>query len=323
MPVQRTQRGRRLFPSGNAAGALVLVVAAGFAGAVPSVADPAAARFAAAFAAPCSSAAHLYETLATDSTIPDSLRAIACGRRGDFAFTLHDYKTALSYYNEASRLYDRRGAFKFRAGLAALGNGDTAEAETVFLTLTREGDGTVRNEAALLLGEIALQLGQFVVAMADFQSTGPFARTNGWSIRATEGKLVCARRLGMADSAIAYEKLLSPYRRTLLEKESVDLTPTGQGGAAVHSDTLSVPGTGAAGAAFTLQVGAFGSRERADAVKRMLIKQFSAVSCMPASVTNQTIFRVRVGDFRTREEAELFGKERLAPQGFAYRVVAK
>ncbi len=296
-------------------------------------------RLSSAQAAPCTTAQRMYEEMSVDSTVPDSIRKAAAGYRADIAFALREYETAIDYYKRASRFEKEPGRFHYRLGLAAMANGDTAEAEGIFTPVADRGGIEYCHEAEVMLGEFALRRDEFREAMAFFQKAVPVSSGNSWSIPALLGKLACARHLGLADSAAAYDKQLSAYAPSILEKERLrkirEIPIAKPANAAAASgkqiqtggrDTAVKTAAAAEAArdsAFSLQVGAFGSKERAQALAKKLAKKFKEVTCVSAIVDERTFFRVWVGNFESREEAESFGKGKLMRQGLVYRVVVK
>jgi tetratricopeptide (TPR) repeat protein len=288
------------------------------------------AKLAAAMAAPCSSAVSVFQELSADSTAPDSVRRGASGRRADIAFALREYETACDYYKKAATFEKGLGRYHFRTAVAALANGDTAEALKMFSTVIDSGETPFRHEAALQKGELLLGKKEYQAAMDLFQKTGPFSFKNSWSVRALLGKLECARRLGLADSAVAWDRRLSGYRQTILEKErlrkvrEIPLAKPQSGAAdSTRPAAPAVKDTATADSVFALQVGAFGSKANAEALAKKLKQKHKEVLCVPAVVEERTFYRVWVGNFDTREAAERFGRDKLMREGFVYRVVVK
>jgi hypothetical protein len=283
---------------------------------------------AAARAVPCSAAASVFQELAADSTAPDSVRRIASGSRADIAFALREYETARDYYKKASAFENGIGRYRYRTAVAALANGDTAEATGIFSTIIDSGETPFRHEAALQKGELLLAQKEFQGAIDLFRKTGPFSFKNSWSIHALLGKLECARRLGLADSA-AYDKKLSGYRQTILEKErlrkirGIPLAEPQSTARDCAAAAAPVNDTAAADTVFSVQVGAFGSKANAETLVKKLKPKYREVSCVSGVVEERTFYRVWVGKFDTREAAERFGKEKMMREGFVYRVVVK
>ncbi|MGA2505883.1 MAG: SPOR domain-containing protein [Chitinispirillaceae bacterium] len=290
-----------------------------------------ALRLAAARAAPCSTALRVYQEMASDSTVPDSLKMAVCGYRADIAFALREYETAIDYYKRAAQFEKTPGCYRYRQALAVLANGDTAASEAVFKTIADNGQAPLANEAQVALGGCLIRRGQFMEAMALFQKAGHFSPKDSWSIQALLGKLACARHLGLVDSIAAFEKQLSPYAAGILEKDRLRK---------IREIPLPEPAVSEAvpvkiaikdtviketpkDSVFSLQVGAFGSKERAAALTKKLAAKFKEVECVAAVVDERTFYRVWVGNFDSRDEAESFGKTKLMRQGLEYRVVVK
>jgi tetratricopeptide (TPR) repeat protein len=289
---------------------------------------------AAARAMPCSAAVSVFQKLAMDSTAPDSVRRIASGSRADIAFALREYETARDYYKnaaafEAAAFEKGPGRYRYRTAVAALANGDTAEAERIFSAIIDSGETPFCHEAAVQKGELLLAQKEFQGAIDLFRKTGPFSFKNSWSIRALLGKLECARRLGFADSAAAYDKKLSGYRQTILEKERLrkirEIPLAEPQSTAGDSAAAAAPAkdSAAADTVFSVQVGAFGSKANAEALVKKLKTKYREVSCVSGVVEERVFYRVWVGKFDTREAAERFGKEKMMREGFVYRVVVK
>jgi len=350
LTTYRARRGQNRFKVKLQAALLVSALLSGVSAmpdsgnAVPK--DP-VAMLAAARIAPCSTSVRLFQELSADSTVPDSLRMVASGCRADIAFALREYETARDYYRTAMGFEKGQGRYHYRLAVAALANGDTAEAAAILSPIIDSGETTCRHEAEVIRGELLLGQRDYGGAMALFQKTGSFSFKNSWSVPALLGKLACARHLGLADSAAAYDKKLSVYRLTILEKQrlrktrEIPLAKPRSGAAdsvpatAPAKDTTAKQGMPtdiasdkpaadtASDTTFALQVGAFGSKANAQALIKKLTAQYKNVSCVPAIIDERTFYRVWVGSFETREAAERFGKEKLMRQGLVYRVVVK
>ncbi|MGH7379957.1 MAG: septal ring lytic transglycosylase RlpA family protein [Candidatus Methylomirabilales bacterium] len=80
-----------------------------------------------------------------------------------------------------------------------------------------------------------------------------------------------------------------------------------------------VPATGAQVAAppgrFTMQLGSFTSRENATAFAGTLQQRFNGVHLVPARLDGETVYRVRMGTYQSREEARS-GAEAVAKAGY-------
>jgi cell division septation protein DedD len=73
---------------------------------------------------------------------------------------------------------------------------------------------------------------------------------------------------------------------------------------------------------FTIQVGAFGSKENAENLVKKLSVSYSDVTIMSPNIGGPVLYRVRVGAFESREEAELVAKK-LSETGMSPRVMER
>jgi septal ring-binding cell division protein DamX len=295
------------------------------------------ARLESAGTAPCSLAARMYREIAADSTAPDSIRMVAAGMHADAAFAAGDFAAARDSYARAASCDKNPGYFLYRSGLAALKCGDTATAVSCFTRCMAANDSDLSNRVRVMLGDLACASGAYERAMKLFQETGNFSAKNNWSVPAFIGKLTCAKYLGLADSAAVFDRLLSLYAKSMLEKErykrakelplqkpkKTDERQSDPPAPAKDPLRGTANVTAWSDSSFTLQIGAFGSRERAQELKNRLSKKFKGVTCMPAVVSDRTFYRVWIGEFATREQAESFGRNRLSGQGQEYRVVVR
>jgi cell division septation protein DedD len=74
---------------------------------------------------------------------------------------------------------------------------------------------------------------------------------------------------------------------------------------------------------FTVQVGAFGSKENADNLVNRLAGTFNDITISPTTSGDQTLFRVRIGSFENREDAAAFADRLITTSGLSARVVEK
>jgi tetratricopeptide (TPR) repeat protein len=72
---------------------------------------------------------------------------------------------------------------------------------------------------------------------------------------------------------------------------------------------------------FSLQVGSFSAIENAEALKVSLARAFSPVSVVSGTAANKTVYRVRVGAFETREAAQAFGDSAVTKKGLQFRII--
>ncbi|MBD3345536.1 MAG: tetratricopeptide repeat protein [Chitinivibrionales bacterium] len=73
--------------------------------------------------------------------------------------------------------------------------------------------------------------------------------------------------------------------------------------------------------AYVLQVGSYSSIENAQKRKAELEKYFDILSIEKAVIKNREFFRVRIGEFLSREEAESYAKKNLVPRDIGYKAL--
>jgi rare lipoprotein A len=87
-------------------------------------------------------------------------------------------------------------------------------------------------------------------------------------------------------------------------------------------DGSSVEGPAPGGGAFSVQLGAFVSRARADGLREAIERDGSPATVSEAVVGGQTFYRVRIGPYADRVAAET-GAKRLAARGYFSVVVSE
>jgi hypothetical protein len=88
--------------------------------------------------------------------------------------------------------------------------------------------------------------------------------------------------------------------------------------------TSADPSAGNAGPGFfyTIQTGAFGAEANAEKMKKELGRNFSGVEIAPLDIAGgTTLYRVRLGNFDSKEQAEEFAARELKGRGVEYCVV--
>ena len=160
--------------------------------------------------------------------------------------------------------------------------------------------------------------------MKKLSLVGEIDSTRSWTIAAAAAKLECALRLGRKDSIKIFEKKLQPYRERLLENDVLDLA--GVQNSKKPTAVAATPAREAEtsdGAEYTLQVGAFGSLDNAASLQQRLSTRFGEVAVLPVTLSEQVFYRVRIGTFKSKADADAFGNDSLTPEGIAFKAVVK
>lgn len=276
--------------------------------------------------ASCSTAVEIFNGITESKSASDSLKAAAWSRLGDYSFVYSAFKTAAEKYRKASKI-DPNPWYKHQWALALAALPEDKDARSIWHTLTLEYGTDLALKAQYHIGLLDMQAQHYDSAMNRFSNTGPINDQNAWSIAAAAAKLECAIKLGKKKETKKLEKELAPYRDLLLEQDLLKMASFSHSGASKKSDKKKKKrhkkaDIKAAGD-YTLQVGAFGSVENATALQEKLEKKFDNVSVVPVTLSDQVFYRVRIGSFSSREEAETFGEESLEKEGIAFKSVQK
>jgi tetratricopeptide (TPR) repeat protein len=276
--------------------------------------------------APCSTAVELYKAIGETQTVPDSLRAAAYKQLGDYHNASSDYLKAIDHYRLASK-YGNKPIYKHYWALCSYVSGDTVSAKSLWHTLTLEYGDTIAEIANYHLGLIFTKQKSWQDAYSCFDKAGQPSVSKPWAVASLNGKIECAKNLGQKDKAQQLEKELDPWRDLLLEKsDSVNSTISAASSSTqvakpVLSDTTYIKNDSAK--TYTLQIGAFGSKENALILEKKLKADFPDVITQEFSIEDKMFYRVRVGSFKSKDAATVFGTDSLAKKGFSFRVMEK
>jgi tetratricopeptide (TPR) repeat protein len=290
--------------------------------------DP-AVQLAFASISSCSTAVSIYKSVGEQSTVPDTLRGSAYKKLGDYYYVSKEYLRAIESYRYALK-YGKRAEYRHYWALSALASGDEESARSIWHTLTLEYGDTLSEIAQYHLGLLDLKLKKYQDALNSFSKAGIPAANHPWAVAAIPGKIECAQKLGLSEKATQYEKQLDPYRDLMMEINYTNTAKLLPGQKVAESSTIAkiTPLDTAfekpdSLKLFTLQVGAFGSKENAQALEQKIKNQFSGVSIVQLIIDDKTFYRVWVGTFKSKSAAEMFGTDSLSKQGLSFRVVER
>ncbi|MDR2693819.1 MAG: SPOR domain-containing protein [Chitinispirillales bacterium] len=101
-------------------------------------------------------------------------------------------------------------------------------------------------------------------------------------------------------------------------------TPVPATSSAVTANTQAMPNSSKPAAPFfTIQVGAFASKENADNLVRRLTGKYDDITVSSTGSGDQTLYRVRVGSFQKKEDATAFADKLIIEAGLSARVTDK
>jgi tetratricopeptide (TPR) repeat protein len=283
----------------------------------------------------------LYKKIALDKSLPDSLRSEAYFRLGCANYLWGRFQKASGYLISAAGT-----SGKSRDAEACYLNAVHDTADSFFLATMQKA----AEDTALAAGKTAnFYLGIYYYAKRNYRRALPHFTASIGSPGAPSrlcasyaGTYACAAALSrheQADSALAFIKQSYPE---YLEKAMVEKAAAGKTSTTVKKDSLVkkdtvtwLPHDSTATknlpvkkaelvvrkAAFSLQVGAFSTRENAEACKAGLSKDLPPASIVSGMSGDKTVYRVHVGAFDTKEKAQAFGDSALMNKSLKFRVV--
>jgi septal ring-binding cell division protein DamX len=145
------------------------------------------------------------------------------------------------------------------------------------------------------------------------------------SLRGEAALRIFGAYLVMGDSARAaeYEQLAERFSGKSLpvttRQEPTPAAPVSKPSSAVTAIKTPAPTSG--DSTFSLQIGSFTSYENAQKRMSSVKKLFSEAKIIEGTINGQTLYRVRLGSFPTKDEAQAFGRRKLQPPGIPFSVV--
>jgi len=233
--------------------------------------------------------------------------------RTDLELARLDYARG-SYRSVLTRLRDdlENEEAALLSALAAIALGETHDLQAT-LQSARRGE-----LAQLLLGWAARQGGDAQSALVVFEQAAR-QRPSDFLPTTLLWKAECEAALGLRDRALQSAGLLLQRFPETPEAGLVEptLAALRRGTAAAGPEPASAeqPGNVA------LQVGSFEDRTNALRFQEALAREVQPVQVQEIRDGARRLYRVQVGPFATRDLAETFGRERLTPRGYTWRIV--
>lgn len=266
----------------------------------------------------------LYRELAQNDTVADSIRSKALFLLGDYLYACKQFKESADKYREAAKM-DPEPVYKHNWALALYASGDEEAAQSIWYTLSLEYGNDISRMAQYYLGLIHFKRGDYDKAYGCFLKTGSVEPEKFWTVASLAGKIECATHLGMTDKVKQYTEQLKPYRKNLLERDLLQLTVSDKKNTYDYNKMTPKKGSSQSDSKqlYTLQVGAFGSPQNASNLQKKLSEKYENVSVFPVTHSDQVFYRVRIGTFSSREDAESFAEKKMVKSGLNYQVVPK
>ncbi len=291
----------------------------------------------------------IYKSIVDNKKAPDSLKAEACSRLGDFYCCKEDYDKAQRFYSRAEKIL-KHDSDRHMKALAIFKKGDNRTAESIWLGMvSSEQEAGSADQARYYLGNAFYQQGNYEQAFNCYVKASR-AEGSEWAAPALTGACLSAANRGeTTHSTILFEQIQKKYP-AILEKEllkAVEIKPV----SFVEADIGTRDDFGAVEEAnqpeksvpedvtepeevkepqkeiepqrglYTLQVGAFGSTENARNLQKKMRQHFDHVTVKEEIVRGIKYLKVRVGSFSKEEEALAYGEKFLRGNDIAFRVV--
>jgi cell division septation protein DedD len=276
---------------------------------------------------------------------------------GDHAFIKEDYKKAAAFYSEASQIHNL-SVYRHLHALAAALDGQTAAAADIWNTIAEDLSNELNINAALHLAYLEMQKLNWSEAYSILQSAAPADTASPLYIPFVWEMLECSREMKRNDRVSFHEKQLAAFKGHIIESGGIAVfqppvsANSQSSNTAVNTANLNAEKSPTAietnkdnhkkidaeknvsvnkkevssqnqqNANFTIQVGAFGSKDNAENIVKKLSENYSDIIILPPAIGGPVLYRVRVGSFVKREEAEAAAQKLLAA-GMSPRVVEK
>ena len=257
-------------------------------------------------------------------------------RMGSALYVGGDYVQAARWFARAAERSSEPRYFVLRARSLARG-GQTDEARVLLERVAALHTGHDQAQAFFYLGWLHLGLAQYSRALEALARSLEHPAPS-WEAQGVAGMYLCAANLGFSGRAHRYRDRLQHSWPRLLERHFVDSVqnrsyrfadPDFGDAMLAHSrppaaDRKDSPGAAAPGApVYAVQAGSFSDRENAAGLYETLAAVLAQVSLEESVVNGVTWYRVRVGSFASRREAEAFAADSLAPHAQSYQIVTR
>jgi tetratricopeptide (TPR) repeat protein len=242
-----------------------------------------------------------YESIATRKTAPDSVRAEAYRRMGDYWLIASLPDSAAAAYQRSLSLAELEAAIvgSARAHLAR-GRPEAA----IAILVERESFGPRSDVRDLLHAHALWQAGRSDDARRLFVRAGESENESVRAAALAARIQISFERGDSANGAALVDVMRERYGESL--------------SAAALDATMGRPRS----EAFTVQAGAFASADNAAALHKKLVSRFDNVRVVVERVNGALFHKVHVGSFADEQRAKSFAERSLTPAGYSWRVIA-
>jgi len=267
---------------------------------------------------PPKEALKLADTLSRAPNAPGWAKARGLRISGDHHFMKEEYKKAADAYLHASTLDSAASTYKHLYALSIAMDGRTDAARTIW-------NGIALNKSDELSGEAA-RLSALMPKPAVTEVTTAAAVTQQPKTHEQPAAAVPvtpptnSTPIPATVNTIKVDSVKTPPPPT-----NPPVAPVSQ---QINASAQTPPSTPPANPkpaepAFTIQVGAFATKENADNLVRRLTGKYDDITISTTTSGDQTLYRVRVGTFKKKEDATAFADKLIIEAGLSARVMEK
>jgi cell division septation protein DedD len=264
---------------------------------------------------PPKEALKLTDSLSRAAGAPGWARARALRVSGDHLFLREEYKKAAEAYLQASRL-DTVLMYRHLYAVSMAMDGQPEPARAIWNEIALDKTNELSEEATRLSALLPKPAPEPVVAAPVNPQSGALAQTQIVASANQQNSALAQTQIvvpaNRQNSAIAQTQIVAPVN----QQKNVSVQSLAGSAGQPNNTSASIP-------VFTIQVGAFASKENADNLVKRLTGKYEDITTSVAITNDQTLYRVRVGSFPKKEDAIAFADKLIVEAGLSARVVEK
>jgi len=251
---------------------------------------------------PTKEALKFADTLSRAPNAPGWAKARGMRISGDHHFMKEEYKKAADAYLHASTLDSAASTYKHLYALSIAMDGRTEAARTIW-------NGIALNKSDELSGE---------AARLSALMPKPAVTTEVITVAA-----VAQQTKPQEQPTAQITPPINPPVPATVNTVKVDSVKTPPAPTAPPPPSTPPAGPKPTEPAFTIQVGAFATKENADNLVKRLTGKYDDITISTTTTGDQTLYRVRVGTFKKKEDATAFADKLIIEAGLSARVMEK
>lgn len=281
--------------------------------------DPITALLHAQFVSNGTLAVEEYKKIATATSYPDSIRAIAYYKLGCAASANGKYQKATQHFKNCfARSRQNASDYVYIRSINA--QHDPIDTAVLSLLQKQIADSAAQSFANFCMGLYSFAHKNYTAALSSLSASAEVGDSLWWNCAAITGSYYCALSLNRNEEASMIQTRLNRLYSEYIEKHV--LLKVKQQSATVSDTKNTTPAKAAAKkTCFTIQVGAFGSQDNAELLRTDLAKKFSPVSISSGTTAGKSLYRVCVGAFATKDKAQVFADSVFTKNKLTFRIV--